>query len=156
MATFTFTGKTFNIENATLRYRNFAGKESEYNRSGIRKFCLDIEDADLVAFMRNEGWNVKERVSNVDENAVTYYIEVIVNTTSSVAPPRVWLITSRSKRLLSVEELGDLDTAEIKCADIVINPYRWTVGSKTGIKAYLKDAYITIEEDMFAAKYDIY
>lgn len=156
MASFTFTGRTLNIENASLRFRNFSGRETEYNRAGIRNFCIVIDDPQLAEEMKNDGWNVKERQSSVDEDAVMHYINVVVNCDSEIAPPRIWLITSKKKRLLTPEEFGDLDTAEIRSADIVINPYRWTVGSKMGIKAYLKDAYITIEEDMFAAKYDIY
>lgn len=51
------------------------------------------------------------------------------------------------------ETIASLDYADITNADLIIHPSFWEVGDKSGIKAYLKAGYITIQQDEFSEKY---
>jgi hypothetical protein len=68
-------------------------------------------------------------------------------------PPNVVLINHKGRTTLPEDQIELLDWVDIKTVDLIINPYSWAVNGKTGISAYLKSLFVTIEEDELDLKY---
>lgn len=141
---------TLLMEDARIIFRNFAGKEGMYNREGDRNFCVLLED-DLAVQMQEDGWNIKALKAREEGDPEQPYIQVSVGFKGR--PPRIVMITSRGRTDLDEESCELLDWADIRNVDLIIRPYEWNVNGKTGIKAYLKSIFVTIEEDELDLKY---
>lgn len=139
------------IEGAHILYKNFAGNRDQYH-PGRRSFSVEL-DKDDAAALENDGWNVRHRPSKSDPDDILHTIPVEVR--FDVFPPKIVMIGETSKRVTYLDEttVGQLDTAAIKNIDLMIRPREWSAVGKTGVKAYLKTAYITIEEDDLDLKY---
>lgn len=163
------------IENARIGFRNFGGKEGRFNPEGRRNFCvfLDtlveveptfnggevVKDSNigpgfytmLGNVLAQDGWNVRWLQPRDSEDDPIPYLQVTVSYDN--LPPKIIMITSGGKTILDEKSVSLLDWAEIKSVDLIIRPYNWEVNGKSGVKAYIKSMYVTIEEDEFERKY---
>ena len=144
--------KTFMVEDARIIFRNFAGKEGQYNREGDRNFAV-VLPPDIAEEMLKDGWNVRYLAAREEGDEDTPYISIAVN--FSNRPPRIVLLTSTARTHLAEDSVEVLDWADIKGADLIARGYDWSVNGKTGTKAYLQSLFVTIEEDALERKYAI-
>lgn len=141
------------IEDAPLIFLNFAGIEKPFNKEGSRNFCVVLDPA-LAEQMAIDGWNVKLLVSKEDpEQPPTPYLPIEVK--YKVKPPRITMITSTGRTPIGEHNVEVLDYADIAKADLIATAYNWEVGAKTGVKAYLKTLFVTINEDELELKYGV-
>lgn len=140
------------MEGVRLVFRNFTGKEGQYNREGERNFAVLIDD-EVGNAMLEDGWNVKWLKAREEEEEETDQAYLPVSVNFKGKPPRIVLITSRGRTNLDEKQLEMLDWADIVNADLIVRPYNWEVNGKTGVKAYLQSLYVTIEEDALEKKY---
>jgi hypothetical protein len=141
------------MEGVRIIFRNFSGKEGQYNREGDRNFAVLLDDQ-VAEAMAADGWNVKWLKPREDDEGEKEqaYLSVSLNF-SKGRPPRVVLVTSRGRTNLDERDIDLLDWADITNVDLIVRPYEWTVSDKSGIKAYLQSIYVTIEEDPLELKY---
>ena len=142
------------IENAEIGFRNFSGRSDAYNAEGQRNFCVFL-DEELAQTLSEDGWNVKWPKPRDDKDDDTRKPFLQVSIKYDPYPPNIYMVTqSRGTVKLAENTVEILDDADIQNVDVRIRPYHWTLkDGRTGIKAYVKDMYVTIQEDPFASKY---
>lgn len=141
------------IEDAQIRFRNFKGAEGQYNREGDRNFAVFLDEG-IAKELEEDGWNVKrlKPLEDADPNTPPQaYLQVSVAYKNR--PPKIFMISSRGRTPIDEDLVETLDWIDIKTADLIINPYEWSVNGKSGIKAYLKSLYVTVDEDALDLKY---
>lgn len=142
------------LENASIWRKNFRGAEEEYNEAGNRYFLVNIP-ADLSEQLISDGWNVKVLAPRNEDEDTRIFLKVSVK--FGKIPPKVMVVdetTKQVKNILNEETIGSLDHVKFKNVDLIIRPYVWEVGNKTGVKAYLKTMYVTLApNDPLEAKY---
>lgn len=140
--------------NVQLIFKNFQGAEKPFNPAGQRNFSILIGPDDAEAMLK-DGWNIKflnKRPDDDPNEPQQAHLPVKINLNSG-RPPRIVMVTSKGKQLLDKDMVAALDYVVMKEVDLIINPYSWNVQGKSGITAYCKSLYVTIEEDALDKKY---
>lgn len=147
---------TVQIDDARIIFRNFAGREGQYNREGDRNFGV-VLPMDIATAMEEDGWNIKYLRAREEGEEPTPWVQVSVSYKGR--PPRVVMITHRGnppvpvRTTLSEELVELLDYADLSSVDLILNPYQWAVSGKTGVKAYLKTIFAKVQQDELEQRY---
>ncbi len=140
------------MEDVTIAFRNFSGREDTYNRKGDRNFCI-LLSPEMADEFRKKGFNVKLLRSREDMDEQAY---IKVNVKFGDYPPRVIMLTGRGRTALTEDMVEMLDSVEVDSVDVVLSPYKYEMRGEPGISLYLRTMYIKIVEDPLDAKYATY
>lgn len=138
------------IEDAKIFFLNFSGRETDTNAAGSRNFCVEL-DPGTADDLSRAGWNVKMRRPREEGDPELPFLNVSVG--YKIRPPLVAMITSRGRTLLNEEMVELLDMVDIKLVDIIVKASKWERHGRSGIKAYLKTMFVTVNEDYLELKY---
>lgn len=141
---------TFMIEDAQIIFRNFEGREGPMNNKGNRNFAA-ILDEETAKIMSKDGWNVKYTNPQEEGDEPVPFIPIAVS--FKYYPPRVTLIAHNVRTPLFEDTVEILDGVDITKVDLICRGYSWEVNGKTGLKAYVKTMFVTINEDELERKY---
>lgn len=140
------------IEDCRIIFRNFEGKEKQFNKAGDRNFAV-LLDRDTADAMHADGWNVKQTKPRDEDEDPDPYLPVAIKYIEGRQPPRIVLISSRGRNELDESMIAIVDWVDIAKVDLIVRAYDWEVNGKTGTKAYLSAIYVTIVEDELQIKY---
>lgn len=151
MAKNTNTPDRVTLRDFEITYKNFSGRETQYNRAGNRNFSLVLDD-ETADNMLKDGWNV--RVKEYDDGSRRNTLQVAVRYDIERFRPKVVMVTPNGKyfkrTVLDESTVGELDSARVIRANVTLNPSYWhNAMGNSGIKAYLTTGYFVIEKDEF-------
>ena len=144
------------FKDVTLRFKNFAGRETEFNQAGNRNFHVDLTE-DMVEYLNTvelktksgvtvKGANVKTYKPKDDDAPPRYSLKVLFG---AYPPEEMWYVTSKGKIRLTMETVGNLDRMYIEKAKVQVSLSTYEKGNNRGITAYLKKLIVWIKEDDF-------
>ena len=143
------------LDNCRIRFRNFSGRQTDYNREGDRNFELVIPDMDMAELLQNEkneygvGWNIRIK-ENEDGNP---YIGMKVKVKFNDWSPKIFVRSGTARRKLTEETVSELDNINISHIDMDIRPYDGVANGKPFRSAYLNAMEVVQNIDRFTARY---
>ena len=146
------------IENAKIILRNFSGKPTEYNPNGGHRTCgvllPESYSAEMVDILREEGWNIRETKVRDEYQVPRYFIPVEFK--YGFRPPKIVIMDEEDRNTMveiGEDEIDSLDWMDIEYADVMLNPYEWSVRGTSGVKAYVSSMYVHRVVDELSQKY---
>lgn len=152
------------FENAQILFPNFSGREGRYNREGNRCFSIVVTDkngrpdADLALQLKEDGWNIRERIINGEPTGEFYINGVNINYDYYIKPI-ISYISNGNEITLTPELLDNgiaaqLDGRGAEHYDVSIRPKTWERGDgSVGIKGYVDEMRIVAKKSLFASGY---
>lgn len=144
------------LEGVRLVFRNFSGAPGRFNSAGDRNFNVVLPE-EIAREMEADGWNIRWLEPRDEDDPRQPILKVSLKYEkrdgTPTRPPLVVLITSKGRTNLDQGMVSLLDWAEIVNVDMIVNPYTYNAQGRTGISAYLKSIYVTIQEDPLELKY---
>lgn len=145
-------GNILQVDDARIKFPNFSGKPSRYNREGDRNFLLVIDDPNDAERLIEAGWNVK--IKDAREEGEPPYMQMKVNVKFNNRGPAVYLQKENGRPIeLDEESIGILDDIDILSIDMDIRPYDWVRPEGSGRTAYLHGMKVVQKVDRFAAQF---
>lgn len=151
----TYIEKIF-IEDARVIFRNFSGRENQFNRDGKRTFSV-VLTPEQAQMYEQAGWRIKYLRPREpgDEPTPILNVQVRYHSDEPERNPLVYTVSGRKKTLLNENTVGTIDYADLDKATLLISPYRYTdrATGERRVSAYLQEGVFELH-DYFGGKYD--
>lgn len=136
------------INNANIGrggFRNFAGERGMYNAEGDRSFTILFDEA-TGHYVESLGWPVKWRGPRQEGDEPMGLFTVAIWLNNPRFPTKITLKSGNHETELDESNMSILDVSDIETAKVVVRPYNWTKGDRTGTKPVLRDLEVTLKE----------
>lgn len=138
-------------------WRNFAGGPTRFNKQNTQRFFHIFLTDEEAHRLEDAGWNVKwlENKNNPSEPKQAHLQVFIKLDGPARLQPKIWQTRKKGRPiLLDGDLIGQLDMDDFERVKLQIRPYKWELDSgKSGIKAFVKQMFVTPVEDDFAAEF---
>lgn len=139
------------LNDARVMFRNFGGKQGQYNPPGKRNFVVFLP-FEIARILEQDGWNIKQLKSREEGEVPQDYIKVNVKL-DSYKPPKIYMINSRGRTQIDESMVDMLDWVDFGKVDLIISPYNYEVNGNEGTTAYLQTFFGIIVEDELELRY---
>jgi hypothetical protein len=152
----TIPADTLMLENVEITYRNFSGREGQFNPAGVRSFSIKLPDIEQAQALEAMGWKVKYPKPREDGEPRDFAatMPVFVKYHPRLQPPKVKMIARNVQTALDEEAVDVLDFMAIEKCDMTLRAFHWKQpNGSEGIKNMLQTLYVTVKVDELEEKY---